>query len=255
MSESKNTKEITLFPTITSFLKPTTDYLAEELKEVVKAKVESKKRQKEDDNLLRHINSVNEKINSSGNEQISYEQLGLFSDWADSVSKVDPDNKELSQLWQNLLVNASTDNSSEILISKIKSMSPGQAKALIAFADSSIKTLTEEERYHLKALENNELIQPNNSFLSFVKFALGGCMLLVIYLMLKLVILEEYIGSVITMKQADYMRIVISLLPIGFVFGIFILSIKSLQKSGRWAKKIKKLTWIGKKLAVLSRVN
>ena len=39
MSESKETKEITIFPTITSLLKPTTDYLAEELKETVKAKV------------------------------------------------------------------------------------------------------------------------------------------------------------------------------------------------------------------------
>ena len=46
MSENKETKEITIFPTITSLLKPTTDYLAEELKETVKAKVESKKKQK-----------------------------------------------------------------------------------------------------------------------------------------------------------------------------------------------------------------
>lgn len=255
MSESKETKEITLFPTITSLLKPTTDYLAEELKETVKSKVEAKKKQKEEENLLSHINSVNEKITSSGKQNVSYEQLDLFSDWVDSVSKVDPNNKELSQLWQNLLVNASTEKSSEILITKIKSMSPGQAHALVAFADDSMKTLSEEERYHLKALEDNELIQPNDSFLTLAQLVLGGTFLGFMYLVLKMAVLDGYISTVVTDEAVDYGKLIVYILPMAVLFGAFVLSIKSLQKSGKWAKKIKRLTWIGRKLVSLSKAN
>lgn len=255
MPESKDTKEITIFPTITSFLKPTTEYLAEELKEAVKAKVESKKKQKEDENLLSHIGSVNDKIKSSGKDQISYEQLDLFSEWVDNVSKVDPTNKELSQLWQNLLVNASTEKSSEILITKVKATSSGQAKALVAFADNSIKTLSEEDRYHLKALEDNELIQPNNTFLSLMQLALGGSFIAFAYFILQFAILDGVIGAVLTDNKVDFAKLFVYLLPLAVYFIGFIATVKSLQKNGKWAKKIKRLTWIGKKLVALSRAN
>lgn len=252
MSESKETKEITIFPTITSLLKPTTDYLAEELKETVKAKVESKKKQKEEENLLSHISSVNDKINSSGKGQVSYEQLDLFSDWVDSVSKVDPVNKELSQLWQNLLVNASTENSSEILISKIKTISPGQAKALVAFADNSKKGLSEEERYYLKTLEENELIQSNNNFLTIMQFALGGSFLVFAYFILQFAVIDGVIATVLTDKKIDLTKLIVYLMPIVGYFTVFIFVVKSLQKSGKWAKKVKKLTWIGSKLVSMT---
>jgi len=253
MSEIKEPKEITLLPSITSLLKPTADYLGEELKDTVKEIVESRKKKKEDENLLGHLNLLNEKINSSNKRNVSYEQLDLFSEWVEGVSKVNPKNEELSQLWQNLLLNASADKSSEILISKIKKMSSGEAKALVALSSRSCNKLSDEERYHLKSLEDLELIEANTSFLNLFQFIFGACFLGFMYLIFQFVVIDGFF-SVISSKQGlDITKVFAFLIPFAAFISGTIGIIKSLQKRGIWAKKVKRLTWIGKELVGLKR--
>lgn len=255
MSESKEPKELTLLPSITSLLKPTANYLGEEIKDAVKEIVENRKKKKEDENLLSHLNLINEKINSSNEKSVSYEQLDLFSEWVDEVSKIDPKNEELSQLWQNLLLNASADNSSEILISKIRKMSSGEAKALVALSNPTRKKLSEEERYHLKSLEDLELIESNSTFINLFKFIIGGFFLGFGYLALKFIVIDGLFTSISSKQGLDITKVLFFLIPFIVFFSGTLGTINSLQKRGIWAKKAKQLTWIGKELVGLKRDN
>lgn len=88
-----------------------------------------------------------------------------------------------------------------------------------------------------------------------MQFALGGSFLVFAYFILQFAVLDGVIAVVLTDKKVDFLKLIVYVLPIAAYFTAFVLVVKSLQKSGKWAKKIKRLTWIGTKLVSLSKAN
>ncbi len=250
MSDTKEVKGITFLPALTALIKPSTEYLGEEFKNAIKSKVDEHKKKKEEDNLIQHLKSVQEKTPIKDQENISYAQLDMFNDWVDGASKIDPKQSELSQVWQNLLIKAGEGEPTEIILNKLKTLSAGEALALMNFSKPSNIILSKEDLYHLDALEKNELIRPNHVFLTLMQTVLVVSVLVLIMIMLKTSFFNGVLGSFIQSK-VDYWKFFAFITPIFTYIGAFILFISFLKKGGKWAKRIKQLTWIGESIVNL----
>jgi len=196
------------------------------------------------------LKSVQEKTPIKDQENISYAQLDMFNDWVDGVSKIDPKQSELSQVWQNLLIRAGEGESTEIIMNKLKTLSAGEALALMKFSKPTNTILSKEDLYHLEELEKNELIRPNHSFLNFMQMVLVVSVLALIIIMLRLSFFDGVLESFI-LSKVDYWKVFAFVTPIFTYIGAFILFISFLKKGGKWAKRIKRLTWIGESIVNL----
>ncbi|HIF6199731.1 TPA: hypothetical protein ACX3IX_004719 [Vibrio parahaemolyticus] len=169
---AEETKEISITPTITSLFKPTGDYLGEELKNYVQSRVEKAKLSKQSENVQNHLESIRTKA-TNNDSNLTYHQLDLFEEWVDGASKVDPNDKLLSEMWQNLLLDSKNSFNSEIVLEKLKNISSGDAQTLIKVFRK--KSLNKEDRYRLTKLKSLDLVEQNELKLEVFKQLLVLC--------------------------------------------------------------------------------
>lgn len=128
---------ISLTPAITNFFKPTLDLLGIELRDYVKEKIDSWKERKRHENLEAHVSAVNVELadNNPFNESgPSVYQLSLFEEWAENVRDIDPNDRDLSAMWRNLLIRAAKgERVSEEVRRALKSLSPQEALFIVQF--------------------------------------------------------------------------------------------------------------------------
>ncbi|HCG7404145.1 TPA: hypothetical protein NJ392_004432 [Vibrio parahaemolyticus] len=242
MSEVKQKLSVSLFE---SLLKPSTDYLGNELKGYFQKRIEDAKSKKEQQNLLAHIESVRKKSSKKRNVNLSYSQLELFEDWAEEVEKIDPTNESLSNIWHNLLLNSEDSFNSEVLLSKLKKLTSGDAATLIKVSNK--ENLNREDRYRLKLLKELELVEQNE--LKTVS----------IQLMFMVIVLLSFFTTVFLLLSSPELFTELSL-PLSRILsftpmimaGLFTISLFKYLKAGngKWLN-IWKLTWLGSRLVSL----
>lgn len=181
-------KGISITPTISTLLKPSADYLAHELKEYLKTKIETYKERKRSENISEHLKHVFNRLEKE-KEDIdrpleSLEQLELFEEWVSGAQDVDPKNEILSSMWRKLLSEIIRGNvKGDLLISILTRMDSYDAKLLMKFkAHGRYKPNNKEEKYYLKRLEQLELIEEK---IGHWAFFLGIAYIPLIYLMYK----------------------------------------------------------------------
>ena len=179
-------KGLTLTPVITSILKPSADLIGQELRDLIKEKIDLIKNRKKAENLTEHLRTVGEKLQKKKKEPnpnlTTIKQLSLFDKWVEGAENVDPTDKILAEMWQELLVQISEGNNpNEILIEKMKMLQADDAKLLLRLGEErrvlmlpSIKRFfsflpktkehADEETYRLKRLKDIDIL---DSYLSF----------------------------------------------------------------------------------------
>ncbi len=113
MNKQENTAEtdrvnyVSLSPFLTSLIKPSADYLGQELRSFISEHIDCWKKRKQSQNLRSHIESTRGLLESAQGEEPgeadTLEQLELFEDWVEGAQDVDPREKELSCMWRELL--------------------------------------------------------------------------------------------------------------------------------------------------------
>lgn len=248
MTKEHSVKEVSITPSLTSLIKPTADYLGAELKNLVKGQVEHAKESKRQENLKCHVEGVQQKIANDQEFEPNIQQLDFFEAWVDGVTEIDPKNKELSDIWQNLLISmGKTEESSDIILSKLKCLSPHDAKTLLKLAGAA--SLTEEDIYRLKTLEELELVQRNDSFVQLYTLAISLPVLPAIILF-SIYGLPELFKNIFD-KNTFAMSLIFDisafiLIPTAAYFTLIFLLTNILKRRGILSKKSRKLTWIGR---------
>jgi hypothetical protein len=160
-------KGVSLTPTLTSFLKPTADYLGIELRDYVKVKIENLKAKKRKANVQSHMNVVGVQLgiplNYDEQSLDNIQQLELFDEWVEGAQEIDPNDEVLAKLWQGLLreiVQGKSKN--KVLIKTLKSLDSHEAKLLLEFKGRAIyHPKGSEERFILRKLKSLDLIEFN----------------------------------------------------------------------------------------------
>jgi hypothetical protein len=171
-------KGISLTPALTSLLKPSADYLAEELKEYLKEKIESLKKRKRSENISEHIKSVLEKVEKTEKAYkepaASLEQIELFEEWVEGAQDIDPNQELLSSMWRDLLKGIIRGNiKGDLLISILKQLDSFDAMLLLKFKiHGRYRPINSEEKYYLKRLEASELVEEKIGHWLFMSFAI-----------------------------------------------------------------------------------
>ena len=254
--QNKQSKDISATPSITALLKPTADYLGEELKEFVKLKVESAKERLKKENLLKHTAEVQKKVEvNQPVDEPNIQQLNIFEEWVENVSSINPKDKELSGFWHSLLLNSSNSSgASNILLGKLKELDPEDAVILRKFYVRNNRTFSKEERYRLRKLKELELLERNETSLFLVQLILfaGGIFTAYISYKTQIILLTIEFFDVIIDTKLGLIEFMLSVfLPLFGYSAFFIFVLYWLQKSGRLSKYQMRLSWIGKKLVAL----
>lgn len=167
-------KGLSLTPTLTSFLKPTADYLGNELRDYVKVKVENLKAKKRKANVQSHMHVVGVQLgiplNYDEESLDNIPQLELFDEWIEGAQEVDPSDEVLAKLWQGLLLEIVQGKSkSKVLIETLKSLESHEAELLLRFRGRRIyHPKGNEERFILRKLKSLELIEFDWAFLAML---------------------------------------------------------------------------------------
>ncbi|MDC5851397.1 hypothetical protein OPW32_19615 [Vibrio europaeus] len=246
MSDIKQKLSVSVFE---SLLKPSTDYLGVEIKEYFQKRIEGAKKKKEQQNLLSHIESVRQKSSSKQQQPLSYTQLDLFEQWAVEVEKVDPSNETLSDIWHNLLLNSEDSFNSEILLTKLKKLSPGDARTLIKVLNRS--SLSREDRYRLQSLKNLELVEHNEFKVTSIKLVFLVIGFLGVASTSILVLSPSEIQENFSKPLSNVMSIAPLLFSSVLLFSFF----KYLDSGKSKLLSIWQLTWLGERLVSLSEPN
>ena len=166
--ESSSVKGISHTPVFTALFKPAAEYLGGELREFVKNKLEELKEARRAKNLEAHFSAVRIRITkitstTSAPSDPSLEQIELFDEWIDGVQDVNPEDQELSELWQNLLARAviGEDISKEIL-RVLKTLTPMEAANLLKIHKEGTLTSSNKiisaEQFYARSLEDKRII-------------------------------------------------------------------------------------------------
>ncbi|MGR5150126.1 hypothetical protein ACQKP8_26720 [Photobacterium alginatilyticum] len=243
---AEESKEISITPTITSLFKPTGDYLGEELKNYVQSRVEKAKLSKQSENVHSHLESIRTKATrNDGN--LTYHQLELFDEWVNGASKVDPEDKLLSEMWQNLLLDSKNSFNSEIILDKLKNISSGDAKTLIKVYRK--QSLNKEDRYRLRKLKSLELVEQNELKLESFK------LMLVIFI--GIAGISTFALSLsppeILLKMPNLVQLIAPYLPFLCTGLIGYVLVKGLKSGKRTLFKVWQLTWLGERLVNLNK--
>ena len=243
---AEDSKEITLTPTITSLLKPTGDYLGAEIKNFVKSKVEKAKLSRQSENVQWHLDNLRNKA-TLNDSNLTYHQLDMFDEWVDGASKVDPQDKLLSEMWQNLLLDSKNCFNTEIILNKLKELSSGDAQTLIKVF--SKESLNKEDRYRLKKLKSLELVEQNEFKLDCLKFIFLGLSGVAMISTATLSISPPDIF----LQLPRLLQVLVSWLPVVFI-GTIVYMLVNAAKSGKSALfKLWQLTWLGERLVNLNK--
>lgn len=245
MIEKSN--DISVTPTITALLKPTADYLGDELKDIVKSQVEKAKVNKRSENLKVHLERVKLKDSYSKYEsRLAYEQLDLFDDWVDSVSKVDPEDELISQIWQNLLIDKRSSFNAEVLLEVLKNINSGDAIALIKVFEKV--TLNKEDLYRLKELKKKGLVQLNDFKIGLINlFAFILCFIFALFSLYLFFDPPSIVDSI-----PDYLQKVMVFLPLTLIFSTGFIVSHVLKNRETVPFRVWQLTWLGERLVKLS---
>ena len=180
MSDEDKTKspgtDISLAPSVTALLKPSADYLGGELREVVKKTTEKLKVATKEKNLKAHIDAVQKKLEKQPPEAengfSSVRQLNFFDEWAEVTQNIDPADKELSEMWRNLMARAVRQNDApEEIVEILKKVTPQEALFLSqrflmpaskfsvpSFLDAALPTYSSKEKFLATALQNKAVL-------------------------------------------------------------------------------------------------
>ena len=236
-------KGLSVTPAITALFKPTADYVGQELKETVKAYVEEKKEKRRKRNLDQHLKSVQEELKQTprGEDQKepTLEQLSLFDEWIDNVQDIDIEDRELSEIWHNLLAKAARGGEvqSEVL-EAIKKITPREAKFLYQLS-GRVPTLPfhtgvidAEDRYFARSLEGKAILEKDYSFSVVLVTAMGISLAALYY------VLQEQLLVKVSIT-VPFLAIAILFMGLSFKSGL-----------ARW-----RLSWLGKTIIKFVKPN
>ncbi|ROQ88099.1 hypothetical protein [Vibrio crassostreae] len=244
MSEIKQKLSVSVFE---SLLKPSTDYLGTELKGYFQHRIEGAKAKREEQNLLSHIESVRKKSVSKQETELSYSQLELFEQWAGEVEKIDPSDETLSGIWHNLLLNSEDSFNSEVLLTKLKKLSSGDAITLIKVLNRN--RLSREDRYRLTTLKALGLVEQNELKTGLIQFLF---MAITFLALLSTVVLLFSPPEVLASLSKPVSKTV-AFLPM-IASGLSAIGIIKYLKAGNGKRfNIWRLTWLGDRLVSLSK--
>jgi hypothetical protein len=141
LEETISSKGITLTPALTDLFRPTTKLLGKELRDFAKKKIDTIKERNRDKNLRFHLDKINEIVGNKGananlqedseNEQLLKNAEKLLES-LEAVQDVEPSEKELSEIWQNLIASLRLGKSiPQHLITTLKALSPLEASILM----------------------------------------------------------------------------------------------------------------------------
>ena len=174
-------KGVTLTPFLTALFKPTADYLGIELRDLVREPIERWKLKRKERNLRAHLDQVRSRVQERLPELPPPEikttrQADFFSEWAESVEDVDPNDKELSQIWQDLMARvACGEDISAELMRALKTLTPGEAQFLLRlrrigpwlelpFPFPFPQMLSRRDLFYARALEQKQLVERSYLF-------------------------------------------------------------------------------------------
>lgn len=164
-------KETTLSTVLRTVLAPSAEYLGQELKNALRAKVEELKENRRADNLRAHLLKTLEELaqqKPTENEETQelpstgpLMQLELFEQWCDGAQDVGPEEDELARLWQQLLARiVKGEIRSNLLIKKLRDLDAFDAHLLLRFSERGyFRKGSEIEEYHLKQMQAMELVK------------------------------------------------------------------------------------------------
>ncbi|HCE3742097.1 hypothetical protein [Vibrio parahaemolyticus] len=244
MSEIKQKLSVSVFE---SLLKPSTDYLGNELKGYFQNRIEGAKAKREEQNLLSHIESVRKKSVSKQETELSYSQLELFEQWAGEVEKIDPSDETLSDIWHNLLLNSEDSFNSEVMLTKLKKLSSGDAITLIKVLNRD--SLNREDRYRLTTLKALELVEKNELKTGLIQFLFMAVTFLAFLSTVTLLFSPPEVLANLSKPASK----TIAFLPM-IVSGLSAIGIIKYLKAGNGKRfNIWRLTWLGERLVSLSK--
>lgn len=237
------TKSLSLTPAFTALLKPTTDYLGLELRDYVKNTVEGLKKKRREKNIDSHVSAVQRRLSEepaleSVDTDGTLSQLKFFEEWIDSVQEVDPEDEELSEIWEELLAQAARGKKhSPEVVRALKSLTPREAKFLLEmnFRVPSFPIVSgfvrSEDRYLAKSLEQRSILERDYAFAGVFVASLG----------LSLAALY-YVAEQISLPMEPPVIVVTA--------GAVLASSAVLMRAGmaRW-----RMTWLGRELASTSK--
>lgn len=183
---------VTLTPFLTPFLKkllnPTAELLGNELRDIIKEPIEKWKAKRKEENLRKHLEGVNMRIREKTSQniielKITIREANFFSEWAELVQDIDPEDSELSQIWQHLMARVALgEEISAELLRVLKGLTPGEARFLLQLQQPNWKAIiwrwplfpmeSRTDRFYLRSLQQKQLIEH-----STFGFVLSACTL------------------------------------------------------------------------------
>jgi len=234
-STSSSNKEISYTPSLTSFLKPTADYLGLTLRDYVKEKVETLKAKKRKENVQEHMENVGvilgEPLSYDEEGINSIKQLDLFDEWLDGAQDINPEDETLAKLWQGLLLEIVEGNSkNRLLISTLKQLESHEAELLLKFKNRRVfHPKGSESRFILKKLKRLDLVEFDWSYIAII--GIGYVMMIAMFIAFPS--FNSFFSNQFNIIQIG----LISIIPVA-------MSIAMLPKY--------KASWLGKKLLSVS---
>ncbi|RUO44539.1 hypothetical protein [Idiomarina aquatica] len=161
-------------PALTALVKPTFEMLGNEVRDSIKESIDNWRDKRRRKNLEAHLEAVNAELNtkdSTNHEPPSLAQVDTAEEWLTSVQDVDPQDEELSAIWQGLLIRAvNGDSIADEVRQTLKLLTPEQAKLLFEFKRRipafplHAGTVGAKERYLAKKLEVNKVLEKDYTY-------------------------------------------------------------------------------------------
>ena len=182
-AEDNPVKGISVTPTITALLKPTVEYLGIEIRDYFKTNIEEWKAKRREQNLNAHLQAVREKLAKVPplhSARPSIRQLIIFDEWIEKAQDIDPEDSELSDIWQNLLAKAAGGEKVPVeVVAALKSLSPKEAQFLVEIQRTHLlpfltRIASAENRYLTKSLEAKGILERDYNFLILLILTLSA---------------------------------------------------------------------------------
>lgn len=183
-SSNLGAKELTLTPALTALLKPTAEYIGQEIKSRIASKVDELAERRRQANLLLHLSRVTEETGLNAEVVAGNRQLHLFQEWVEGAQDISPEEKTLSKMWETLLVKILKGIDFEAkLMQALSKLSESDAALLLKFARKShYRPKSSKERYQLDQYQFSELIEESKLRLILITSTMSAALLGAIYM-------------------------------------------------------------------------
>lgn len=157
-------------PYFALLLKPSFELVGKELKTLLKEKIDEWKKQRREENLIRHIERTKKILDEEPSKECARDNIKnveAFASWADGAQDIDPEDETLASMWQRILADMVQGNDvQQVLIEKLKGISSAEAQALLRFRrHRSRYPEDDEDRHHLLALAERDIVTVNYAHL------------------------------------------------------------------------------------------